>query len=48
MIASKEKIEDKKDGDKEEKKVNADSGKIVNLMASTSEDELDRVLADNR
>lgn len=36
VIASKEKIEDKKDGEKEEKKVNADSGKIVNLMASES------------
>jgi len=42
VIASKEKIEDKKDGDKEEKKVNADSGKIVNLMASGSEAFFDR------
>jgi hypothetical protein len=37
VIASKEKIEDVKDGEKEEKKSNADSGKIVNLMASRSE-----------
>jgi hypothetical protein len=34
VIASREKIEDVKDGEKEEKKANADSGKIVNLMAS--------------
>jgi hypothetical protein len=47
VIASKEKIEDKKDGDKEEKKVNADSGKIVNLMASKSEDVFG-MSADNR
>lgn len=37
VIGGKEKIEDEKDEKKEdEKKSNADSGKIVNLMASES------------
>lgn len=36
MISTKEKLEDKKDGEPEEKKSSADSGKIVNLMASKS------------